>query len=233
MSGDVWSGLDDVDFDFGAARALQNAASTAAMSANDALGSITTSSAAALQDFNGYFSNVFRGNVATAKTDGQNIATCLEELSKYSGELVASAQEENKRRAHARAWLEEQRTFNTLPLRGDSSLAIPNEPMPYAIDESGPCYSVDDVSLRARAEPVRGSVGGGGTSSANPGNLRQFSSMVHAPGFSFGSSQFGGSTRLSGAWSDFLAGCHWGTLTDGGVCAAVDKWFTANSIDME
>lgn len=190
---------------------------------------INRTSATALQQFSGYFADVFRDNVGTARVDGQNIVTCMKALALYTGELVSAATSENRRRAHAREWIRQQKAAS-MGLGGDAPGALSRGPLPYDIDEKGPSHAVGEVALRPRVQPGRGT--GGGTSSACPEKLRTFS--TGSSGGGSGSILSGGTSgaTLQAAWDRFIAGCQWGSLTEGGVISAVTRWQKANADDM-
>lgn len=219
----------NVEFDFGAADTLASACDTAATAVDGQSGSRSSYVTAALVDFKGHFSELFRTNAATAAGDALELSSRLREVATAVRRLVEEARKEQQRRETARAWKKEQddrslwdRGVDAVFGGDDPPVRPPAEPISVAV--SPPVNRARQTPAPAAA----GGIGGGGTSSARPANLRTFAT---------GSKGANGELRptpglLRADYATFQAGCRWGTLDASGVFAGFDQWLSANDEDV-
>ncbi len=223
---DQYLGMPNVEFDFAAAETLASVAASSAGSVRSLQTERSNRAVTAQADFRGYFANLFADNIATGTTDGNNLATCLDKLARYTRQLITAAEEENQRRQHAREWAERQkRREENLLVDIYYNLAFweSKDPQPYAT-QPAPAYSAGDINLARHDLPTRGGGGGGGVSSANPQHLRGFA----LPSTWNSSFESDGPGRLRRAWNSFVSGCSWGTLDAASTVDALDQWIAAN-----
>src|SRR5699024_10759109 len=130
----------------------------------------------AMQDFRGYYSEVFDSNAETANNGRRAIANALGDVSRWVVELRDAAEAEDQRRAEARAWEERQRERENSWLRGglhdlQGVFGLGDDPEPPA-PEDPPSFTSPGVTVPGRdVTPPRG---GSSTSSAVPDSLRDF-----------------------------------------------------------
>ena len=211
----TWGGLPDVKIDESAANLLAAGCTDAARLMREQVSGRRTLTTDAMKDFEGQFSRIFQQNQQTANSDGENIATALEDVARQIRYLVSIVPAENARRRAAREWKarydkdKSEITFDDI--FGDE--APPEGPT------SPPAPKVLSATAAERETPQPGSGGGGsggGTSSARPDELRSFATGVSAK-----IQQLDGKpARLQGLNADFTSGFDWGTGEPSGVDGA-------------
>ena len=229
-------GPEPLRFDTGSASALVAELDAAAREVDRERSRFVSEAAVALRDFAGVFAEVFHDHVAFADTDGQNLVTCLQQLSRQVRALTDAAAAENRRREGVRSLRRD--TFEQLERQylddAADGLGTTAARMPTIEEVQGlvpftpgtpPAAATEEVVLRPRPRAVAGSARGGGTSSARPEHLRRFSGALEfsEPG-----------ARLPGAWSAFLMGVReWGMVSEGGAIAGIRKWCAQNRAERE
>lgn len=221
ISHDQLRGYDDLTFDF----ALADAVVTRAHSSIDALGSQQKPRATnvdhALEDFHGWFSEVFSDNASQARTNCEQLIGRLKDVVVFMGELIEAAHQENARRQQARQWKAEveSRQENVLLRARDWLLGEPEVPIPP--QSPPPRFDPVDVTVAPR-EPVSAPGPSGDTSSARPQHLRTFAERSHSLDTSLESHP----SDLARAVEDFMATCDYGGIggaVGGGVAAATTR----------
>jgi len=219
-------GAPDLTYDFGLAEAVASAANAAASAVEGQSGTRASYVTTAGQDFQGYFSELFAANAATAAGDARELASRLRDVSSFIGRLSDAAREENARRKRAREWKArvEARRSNWLDATWDDIFG--EEPPPQGGEIEPPVFQATPVNASARQTPSAGG-GGGGTSSARPENLRTFATgnanldaeLSAHPG------------RVSSAAGDFMATCDFGGIDVSPVVTGFRAWLAANAND--
>ena len=226
---DNLKGMPDVAYDFSVANSLAAMFRLAARNLRDQHPERASYRLNARKDFKGHFSVVFRTNGTTQLSDLDEIVRNLDLVATKVEAVTAKARAENARRRAAREWAERRakRGFweRTLDRVGGG------EEPPYkeiADDDEGPSESVTAGAPQARQTPQPGSVGNSnGTSSARPGNLKDFATKSRAadealravPG------------QLEGYCLDFATSCSWATLDASSVLSGYRQWLLANEED--
>lgn len=221
-------GAPDLTYDFGLADAVASAANAAASAVEGQAGTRASYVTTAGQDFQGYFSELFAANAATAAGDARELASRLRDVSSFIGRLSDAAREENARRKRAREWKArvEARRSNWLDATWDDIFG--EEPPPTAGEISPPVFQSTALTPSVRQTPAPGSGGGGGgTSSARPENLRSFATGNAE--LDAGLSAHPG--RLSEWTSDFMATCDFGGIDVSPVVTGFRAWLDANAND--
>ncbi|WP_161606232.1 DUF6531 domain-containing protein [Microlunatus speluncae] len=181
----------------------------------------------ALSDFEGNFSDLFKGNASVASADASELADRLREVATGAGLLKTEADKEQQRRQKARQWKKEQDDRNVFQEFGDWAFGGDDPPVgPPAEEPSIPVSAAQNGTRQT--PPPGGAGGGGGTSSARPSELRAFAT---------GSEGLNGklTTRpatLRSHLTQFASKCKWGRLDADGVLTGFDKWLTANGEDV-
>ncbi len=215
---------EDVPFDHAAADALRTACNQAASAIEGQAGSRASWVAHGLEDFQGYYSQLFQQNGTTQAGDASLLVTRLREVATAVGDLKASATAEQQRRVTAREWKRRQDDRNVVDhvvdwfTGGEEPPVGPPDPAPTLVISTPPA---------PQREPLSGS-GGTGTSSARPGHLRTFAtnsagandSLAPEPG------------KLRAAYATFGSTCTWGSLSADGVWTGFDRYLTANGNDV-
>lgn len=185
----------------------------------------------AMQEFRGYYSEVFDRNAEIANDGRREAANALGEISRWVVELREAAEAEDQRREEARAWEERQRARESNALRAGwhdftSAIGVGDDPQPPAPEEP-PFFTSPGVSVSARE--IQAPVGGSSTSSAAPEDLRHFQSRTGEL-----DDELAGDFRdFEFALSMYEAYCNgrWGYLNAQSVLSALRDWFAANAED--
>ncbi len=225
MNGVLQGISEDVRFNHAAAASLATGCRNAATAIDGQTGPRATWVSHGLEDFVGYYADLFRQNGTTQAGDASRLAAGLRDVATKVDYLAGSATAEQNRRETARAWKrrQDERGFwdhvsdwftggEAPPVGG------PDPATPQAVPAPAP----------PQREPLTGS-GSTGTSSARPANLRSFASnssganqeLAHWPG------------SLRGHYDTFVAGCGWGSLDASGVLTAFTQYLTANGQDVQ
>ena len=214
--------MDDVEFDFGVSADVRACFTNAASSLRMVLGTLPGIRSAALVDFAGHYSTIFANNGLTQTSNAETIASALDEVTTLVAEMEILAQEENARRATARAWVEAQKHENGLKRMWDD---ITGGDQPPPVTYSDPPARAAQAPTPTPPQPMEGIGSSGGTSSADPVNLRGFAASTLTVNDQLGSV----SSILTGALDSFRNACSWATLSADGCVTAVTSWLSQNS----
>lgn len=119
--GDELQGIEeDVPFDWGGAAALERALRRAASVLDDQIPRRNGYAERALDGWQGEYSRQFVTRMGTCTTDGNRLATAMEQAAGIVRELRDAAQREQDRREKARAWQRERDDRNLLEQGVDS-----------------------------------------------------------------------------------------------------------------
>lgn len=161
-------GIDqDVPFDHAAANALVTACNNAASAIEGQTGSRASWVTHGLEEFKGYYSQLFQQNGRTQASDATHLVTRLRQVATAVGDLKASASAEQKRRETARAWKARQDARGFWDSVSDWFTGGEAPPM-------GPPDPQKNLSVPTYTPPARQPLTGNGstgTSSARPANL--------------------------------------------------------------
>ena len=215
---------EDVPFDHGAADALVTACTNAASAIEGQTGSRASWVAHGLEDFKGYYAQLFEQNGRTQASDASHLATRLRQVATAVGDLKASATAEQNRRQTARDWKARQEARGFWDKVSDWFTG--GEPPPVGGPDPTKNLSVPPYSPPPR-EPLSGN-GSTGTSSARPANLRSFAS--NSRGANDALAPHPG--RLRTAYDAFTGSCTWGSLDAAGVWGGFAAYLTANGQDV-
>ena len=188
----------------------------------------------AMEEFRGYFSEVFENNADIASQSRQQLASSLRSLAGFVQELRDAAEAEDQRREAARAWEERQRQreedwfTGTIHEIGTFLRLVEDDPMPPPA-EPAPHRIAQTVTVAGREIPAP--VGGSSTSSAVPADLRSFQTGTQDLDTELGSPF----RNFDVALTDYIMMCNgrWGNLDAQALVAALREWFEANSQDAE
>lgn len=198
-------------FDEAAADGLVNAAVNAA-SALRGQGSMRRGAAdAAAQDFAGGHAELFIVACTIESQDRGRLARVLDDLAADVRDAAARARDEKARILELRLWQDREYTrvkYEALATSPASSPPV-HDPMPPDTPITPPTISaVFTATPRTRVS----SVAAGGTSSANPHQLKAFAAQSSSNNGSLGQE----SARVHQAWGSFVGSCSWvrlGTVT--------------------
>jgi len=225
-------GNDPTGYSYASADALRAAARALASSIGEQTASRATSVTTAKREFRGFFAQVFSNNADIASRSAGKLADALRSLVGFVGELRDAAEQEDQRRADAKAWEarkreREENFFVGAAHEVSTWFGAEDDPKPRD-PEPEPQLQAESVSVRGRTIPAPGG-GSGGTSSAVPADLRSFA----AAGRGMDESLAGAVTSLRRALSDYESDCNpcWGTLHAQSLITAVQDWLTANGTD--
>ncbi|WP_186377221.1 DUF6531 domain-containing protein [Curtobacterium pusillum] len=225
-------GNDPTGYSYASADALKAASRALAASIGEQTASRASAVTTAKREFRGYFAEAFSNNADVASRSAGKLADALRSLVGFVGELRDAAEQEDQRRADAKAWEarkreREQNFFVGAAHEVSTWFGAEDDPKPRD-PEPEPRLQADEVSVRGRTIPAAGG-GGGGTSSATSADLRSFASVVRGTDASLA----GAVTSLRRALSDYESDCNpcWGTLHAQSLVTAVQDWLTANGTD--
>ncbi|QWC84613.1 hypothetical protein KLP28_13715 [Nocardioidaceae bacterium] len=231
-----WGGNEhDVPFDFEAADALIATCNSVAGDVEDHAQRWASSVTTACVEFRGAFARLFQSNATTARGDADQLAAALRDMAGKAQGLRGKAEAEQQRREEARAWYREKESLSGdlkgLAHNATFGLAFSDheQPPPGPPDPPMP-ESVPQPPAAPREAPTPGAAGGGwggGTTSARPEDLQDFSTRAHADADTL-------DRRRSAVASDldaFNDGSEWGTLHADGVVLAFSKFGEANHAD--
>ena len=227
-------GNDPTGYNYAAADTLKQRAETLASELDGQSGSRSGLVNQAMEEFRGYYSEVFQSNADLASESRGELATSLRSLAGFVTELKEAAQAEDDRREAARAWEQRQREREDDWFKGaihevGTFLRLTeDDPKPPA-PEPAPQRNADAVTVQRREVPAP--AGGSSTSSAIPEDLRSFQTGVRDldDGLATGVSNF--ESALS-AYEAFCNG-RWGTLTAQSLVSALSNWLDGNDQDAE
>ena len=188
----------------------------------------------AMDEFRGYFSEVFENNATIAARSRGELAGSLRSLAGFVQELCEAAAAEDQRREAARAWAERQRQreedwfTGAIHEIGTFLRLVEDDPMPPPA-EPAPHRTAQPVTVEGREIPAP--VGGSSTSSAVPADLRSFQTGIQDLDAELGSPF----RNFDAALTDYIMMCNgrWGNLDAQSLGAALREWFEANSQDAE
>ncbi|RRD02870.1 type IV secretion protein Rhs, partial [Arachnia propionica] len=222
---DVMQGIsEDVQFNHEHADALITACNDAADTVENQTASRSSWLSHGLEDFSGYYAQLFQQNGSVQASDASLLVTRLREVVKAVQDLKASAKAEQERRQTARDWKKRQEDRGWWDHVTDWFTG--GEAPPMGPPDPAPTFSVTPVTPPER-QPLTGS-GHTGTSSARPANLRSF-----ATNSSGGNDELRPkATTASTAYSNFTGSCKWGSLSASGVFTGFDSYIAANDNDV-
>ena len=215
---------EDVRFDHAAASTLATRCRTAASAIDSQAGDRAAWVQHGMEDFVGYYSQLFRQNGTVQASDARLLASRLREVATGVEQLAREATSEQERRQTAREWKQQQDNRNLLEQGWDWLTGSEDPPVGPPAEPISLTYAQAHTGTR---EPLKGS-GGSGTSSARPANLRSFA--TNSSGANEALASYPG--QLRDAYSTFSSGCGWGTLNADGVWAGFDTYLTANGNDV-
>ncbi len=223
--GDVMQGIsEDVRFNHEHADTLITACSTAASLIDNQTFSRSSWVSHALQDFSGYYSELFEQNASVASSDETLVATRLREIATAVGDLKAAAAAEQQRRQTARDWKARQDSRNLVEVVGDWITG--GEAPPVGPPDPAPQLAPTTFTPQER-QPLTGSAHSG-TSSARPANLRDFATNSSGANEELRPHP----AKVRAAYNDFVSSCGWGSLEAGGILAGFDSYLAANDEDV-
>ena len=223
--GDVMQGIaENVRFNHGHADALIWECNDAADTIEGQIGSRSSWLSHGLEDFSGYYAQLFEQNGSVQASDASLVVTRLREVATAVGDLKAAAKAEQDRREKARAWKQRQDARGLWDHVTDWFTG--GEAPPVGPPDPEPQFSVTTVTPQER-EPLTGS-GYSGVSSGRPANLR-----------SFATNSSGGNDEIrpkastaKGAYTNFVGSCGWGQLEASGVFSGFESYIAANDNDV-
>lgn len=222
---DVMQGIsEDVRFDHGAAQSLASRCRAAANAIDNQAGGRASWVQHGLEDFKGYYSQLFQQNGGVQATDATLLAARLREVASGVEQLAREATSEQQRRVTAREWKKRQDDRNLLQQGVD--LIFGGEDPPVGPPAQPVTLTFAQAQTGTR-QPLQGS-GSTGTSSARPSNLRTFATNSAGANEALA----GHPGLLRDAYGTFTAGCGWGTLTADSVWTGFDAYLTANGNDV-
>lgn len=217
---------EDVQFNQSDAESFASACTASATLLDDQCGDRSSWENTALEDFQGYFSEVFRENAAVRAQDATNLADSLRKTAKAVRDVAEEARKEQERRQAARDWASRhddwwEKAWDFFFGEGD--------PPPQGAQAQGVTIPADAPSTGSRETPAPGSGGGSssGYSSAKPENLRSFADSSQGADDSLRIMQ----RTLGGAYETFRATCKWGGVDADGVISAFGAYINANAND--
>src|SRR5690625_993467 len=225
-------GNDPTGYNYDAADTLKQRIDSLASQLDGQAGSRARLVTRALDEFRGYYSEVFQSNAEAASTSREELVSSLRSLSGYVTELKEAAQAEDDRREAARAWEQRQREREESFWKGAAHevgtfLKLVEDDPPPNDAEPAPHLSSDAVTVKVREVPAP--TGNSSTSSALPADLRSFETGIRdlddelATGFA----------NFESALSSYEATCNgrWGTLSAQQLVIAMREWLRGNEQD--
>ncbi|OAV62403.1 DUF6531 domain-containing protein [Enteractinococcus helveticum] len=187
----------------------------------------------AMQEFRGYYSEVFDRNAEVASDGRREVANALGQLAGWVVELKEAAEAEDQRREEARAWAERQRQREDNLLVGawhevTTWFGGGDDPQPPPAQDP-PNFHSDVVQVKGREiDPPAGS---SSTSSAAPADLRHFQTRTGELDDELATAV----SQFQSALSDYEAGCNsaWGYLNGQPVLTAMNSWLEDNANDAQ
>ncbi len=104
----IHANMDPIEFDDATADALQSAMKSAAGAINGQRGSRRSYVSTGSQEFRGRFAQLFSSNADVADSDAERIATALEKVAGWVGQMKEAAAKERDNRRRAREWQERE-----------------------------------------------------------------------------------------------------------------------------
>lgn len=248
MSDDL-HGNEKLDYKGNLATALINACNNAADAIDDHASSRSSWVTHAETDFKGYFSQLFAKNANTASGDGVELATALRNVAIATGDLKASADAENTRRAAARQWIKDHpkrhglsAAFHGAVDEGKKALGMGDDDAKPKMDPAPkPTKELPVPPSRKRETPAKGHGGGGSTSSARPDHLRFFATRSAHLNHELRTTHL---AKVRSALTDYVDHNNvadisdddpqhgWGQLHAHGVIVGFKQWLDANDNDV-
>lgn len=217
---------EQVKFNHADAQHFAKTCEVAAQSIDGQTGSRSSWEQTALEDFRGYFSEIFRSNAAVRARDASNLSASLNAVARAVRRVSEEARKEQQRRDTARQWASQhddwwEKARDWFTGQGDTP-PVKAGATPVVIDTPAPACG-------SRETPAPGSASGShsGYTSARPSNLRTFASN---------SISADGSLRqqlasVSSAYSTSRGSCRWGGVNCDGVIGAFSRYLDANAND--
>ncbi len=217
-------GFSDAD-----AQALITACNHAATVIDGQAGSRRTSRTTGEDQFQGYFSTLFRDNGVTQVKDAGELASALRTVATLTGELQKAADAERARRAKAKEWKEQQKHKSFLDgLVDDGKKLLGMSDTPPVGPPAPPLKQVASKPAAGKRQSPPPGAGGGaasGTSSAIPDNLRTFAANTVKDDTALSTQQ----TKVTTAYDAFTASCRWGHLDASGVLTGFAEFLAGNA----
>ncbi len=225
MSDPMHGIAEDVRFDHGAADTLASRCRSAASAIDNQAGSRASWVLHGLEDFSGYYAQLFEQNGSVQASDASLLASRLREVASGADQLAREATSEQERRQTAREWKQRQDDRNLLERGVDWVFGSEDPPVGPPAEPITLNYAQAQTTPR---QPLEGS-GGSGTSSARPANLRSFA--TNSSGANDDLASWPGQLRT--AYDAFVSGCGWGSLSADGVWTGFDAYLAANGNDVQ
>lgn len=216
--------MPDVRFDFAAASDLASACRSAASRVDALHSSRMTWVSVATEDFSGYFATLFSDNASSEGVDAANLASCLRDVAAKVEALAQMAREENAARRRAREWQARQDRKSGLHRWWDEQWGLDERPV--GTTGTPPTQTASSPALQQRQTPSQGD-GSGGTSSANPDNLRSFATNCGGADDELDQQL----ANVRSADDVFQAGLGWGSLSAQSVWTGFAEYIRANRGD--
>lgn len=216
--------MPDVRFDFAAASDLASACRSAASRVDALHSSRVTWVSVATEDFSGYFATLFSDNASSEGVDAANLASCLRDVAAKVEALAQMAREENAARRRAREWQARQDRKSGLHRWWDEQWGLDERPV--GTTGTPPTQTASSPALQQRQTPSQGD-GSGGTSSANPDNLRSFATNCGGADDELDQQL----ANVRSADDVFQAGLGWGSLSAQSVWTGFAEYIRANRGD--
>jgi len=227
-------GNEPTGYNYAVADTLKQCAESLASHLESQVGSRSRLVNKAMDEFRGYFSEVFENNAGIAARSRAELAGSLRSLAGFVLELKQAAVAEDQRREQARAWAERQRQreedwfTGAIHEIGTFLRLVEDDPMPPPA-EPAPHRSAEPVTVEGRDIPAP--TGGSSTSSAIPADLRRFQTGIQELDADL-SSAF---RLFDSALTDYAMLCNgrWGNLDAQSLVTALREWFEANAQDAD
>ncbi|MDI2036052.1 alpha/beta hydrolase [Paenarthrobacter nitroguajacolicus] len=211
----------EIAFDDGAADALITAADSADEALRGEGGFVGGAMDYAVGDFRGGYARLFAEACAIRANDRGHLAGVLAGLAEDVREAKLRAQQEKSRLKRLTDW---RHRAEAREQEFQSFLTPLSDPMPMEFPIAAPTIS----AVFSASERVRFAGGsGGGTSSADPGKLREFVFQSRAS-TNILDAELG---RIRNAWSEFTAACSWVNCGSVTFVSGLEQLLTENTAD--
>lgn len=221
-----------IAFDDGAADALIRAANSADEVLRAEGGFLHGAVEQAVQDFNGGYGRLFKDACGIRSDDRGKLAGVLAVLAEDVGEAKHRAQQEKARQKNIDAWQQRDNIRKQHLLSGNIAEASATvatmilDPMPESTPVPAPAVS---AVFSPRDRPRFSGGTGTGTTSADPGKLRDFASVSRTATNTL-NSHF---VAVRNAWSSFTASCSWVNIETESFVAGFERLLAANAADTD
>lgn len=216
-------------FDDGAAEALITAATGAANSLRSQGAGRRAAAEAAAAQFAGAYARLFEAMCTVEAEDRLRLAGVLDEVSRTVTDAQQQASAEKQRISLLAAWQERE----DQRIRDHALSSAPVTPFAGAFDPKPSEVAIQPPSLsasyaaRERNRTAAGSAGG--SSSADPEQLRQYVAQVSP----LNAALTDKSSTLSSAWTGFQSACSWVPIDGGTVVTGFARYLSENSSDAD